>query len=117
MNESKGVVNVRPVQNANSILDLQIAHFRVKDANVEDIREAITALPEVKTWLTLNNVSARSLIVTVGGLKRDTQRVSIELAGLTLREIMNAVVRRRGMHEWSFVRYGKNQQYLNIGIA
>jgi hypothetical protein len=114
--ESNGVVNVMPVQNSNSILDLKVAHFRLKDISVGDIREAITAQPEIKAWLTLNRVSERSLIVT-SGQHPDRQRLSIELKGVTLREIMNAIVKLPGMHEWSFVRYGKNREYLNIGIA
>jgi hypothetical protein len=119
--EQDGVVDVLPEHSAESVLDLKIDHFEVRDAMPDEIRDAITSLPEVKAWLTQNKVVERSFITPIilinDNGKAALPRASIDVRGLTLREIINKIVRSPGFHGWSFVRYGEANRYLSIEIG
>jgi hypothetical protein len=115
--ELNGVVNVTPRESSNSILDVKVAHLVLKDATMEDVRQAIASIPEVKAWLVQNKVSERSVLSIPIAENSDQPRISVDFEGVPLRQIMNTIVKAPGMHAWSIVRYGKDRQYLNIGIG
>jgi hypothetical protein len=116
--ELNGVVNVMPRERPNSVLDLKVAHFHVRDASVADVRDAVAAIPEVKAWLAQSGVSERSFVSPDPTAQINGQpRVSLDLNGVSVREIMNTIVKAPGLHVWSFVRYGKDRQYLSIAIG
>jgi hypothetical protein len=119
--EADGVVNVMPRENLDSVLDVSVSHFAIRNATPEDIRTAITALPEVQAWLTQNHVTEHSFLPPIISLpykqKSGGPRVSIHGSGASLRQIMNRIVSKSsGLHAWSFVRYGTANEYLNIQI-
>jgi hypothetical protein len=120
--EKNGVVDILPKENTNSILDLKIGHFKVQHATPNFIRPAIASLPEVKAWLSRNHVVERSratasILIGADG-KTDEPRVSLEMRNVTLREIMNSlIVKKGGPRSWSFSRYGDSNMYLNIDIG
>jgi hypothetical protein len=119
--EKNGVVDIMPEQDTNSILDLRIGHFKVHNATPNDIQSAVRSLPEVKAWLSQNYVVERSFMTTsilIGSDgKTDEPRVSLERRNVTLREIMNSlVVKKGGPGSWSFARYGDSNKYLDISI-
>jgi hypothetical protein len=113
--ETNRVVNVMPKHNTNSILDLQIAHFYVRDAAPGPLRLAVASLPEVHSWLTENHVTERSALGILGPIVQPPF-VSLGLNNLTLREIMNRIVKEHRFSSWSFGRYGERNQYLSISI-
>ncbi len=113
-----GVVNVMPKQEGESVLDLKIARFQVRNASASDLREAVVSLPEVKGWLHQNRVSARSIIAIISSNQgNDFPRAYLDLNDVSLREIMNKIVKAPGFHIWSFARYGQGKQYLSISIG
>jgi hypothetical protein len=118
--EQDGIVNILPRERSNSVLDLHISRFTVKDATSIQVREAIDALPEVEVWLKQNGVVDRSPIdIDVFARTRGKPalpRVSLRLHNLTLRELLNGVVRKTQLSGWTVSRYGEGAQYLNIQI-
>ena len=117
--EVNGVINVMPEANPNSVLDLQIAHLHVKDADFSEIDTAIASLPEVKRWLEQNHVTentATVLDILIGKDGYNPRRVSLDLRDVTLREIMNRIVRLPGLHSWSVGRWGEKNQYFGIVV-
>jgi hypothetical protein len=118
--ESSGVVNVMPLQDADSVLNLKIPRFYVSHATPDDLHIAIRSLPEVETWLNQRQLVERgfmtsSIIIGSNG-ETDQPRVSLRLKSMTLREIMNTVVKKPGFLAWFVGRYGDHSQYLNISI-
>jgi hypothetical protein len=118
--EQDGVVNVLPRESMNSVLDLHISRFTVKNATSIKVREAIDTLPEVEAWLKQNGVVDRSPIdIDVFARTRGKPalpRVSLRLHNLTLRELLNGVVRKTPLSGWTVSRYGESAQYLYIQI-
>jgi len=118
--ESRGVVNVMPKQDTDSALDLKIARFHVTHATPDDLHAAIRSLPEVRAWLDQHRLVERGLVtssILIGSNgKTDQPRVSLRLKNMTLREIMNTVVKKPGFRVWLVGRYGDHSQYLSISI-
>jgi hypothetical protein len=113
------VVNVMPKRNANSILNLRIAHFQVHDANKFALHQAVVSLPEVRAWLAQNQLTEHTPYGMLGpiGAMRQLPVVSLEMNNLTLREIMNRIVKEPGFSGWLLARYGEQNQYLEIHIG
>jgi len=114
-----GVLIVMPEVNPNSIVGLQIAHFHVRNADLFGIHTAIVSLPEVKKWLEQNHLTERTAFafdMLVGKDGYNPPRVSLNLRNVTLRDIMNEIVRRPGFHSWSVGRWGEKNQYFGIAV-
>jgi hypothetical protein len=118
--ESSGVVNVLPRQHADSLLDLSIAGFYVTQATPDGLCAAIRTLPEVEAWLNQHHLVERSFVtssILIGrDGKTDQPRVSLRLKAMTLREIMNTIVKKPGFRVWFVGRYGDHGQYVNLSI-
>jgi hypothetical protein len=118
--QTKGVVNVMPRQDSDSVLDLKIARFRANKATPDAIVAAIGSSPEVKAWVSQNRMVERdlftpSILVGEGG-KTDQPRVSLSVKNATLRDILNMIVKKPGFRVWLVGRYGEQRQYLSISI-
>lgn len=118
--ESGGVVNVLPQQGGDSVLDLKIARFHVTHATPDGLHTAIRSLPEVRAWLNQHHLTEHGPVtgnVLIGrNGKTDQPHVSLSVKNITLREIMNTIVKKHGFHVWFVGRYGDHNQYLSIGI-
>jgi hypothetical protein len=113
--DTDGVVNVIPKRDAKSILNLRLAHFRAQNADVAELSQMIASLPEVREWLVENRVTERSVHGLLGPVAPPVE-VSLDLRNLTLRELLNSIVKQPGVSGWSFSRYGDHGQYLQISI-
>jgi hypothetical protein len=116
-----GVVDVFPTNHPDSVLDVHVNHFHVKDATYIDIPGAIASLPEVRAWLAKNGLAERSPISVVAASDAMTgqlalPRVSLDVDNATLRQVMNRIVRQPGWNGWSVSTYGNANQYFNIQV-
>lgn len=114
-----GVVNIGPRQNANSIVDLRISHFRIDRASFDQINPAIDLLPEVKKWLEDNHLAEHGTRAVTGAVSPGQPfkpLVSVDLRDVTLREILNSIIKCPGYHAWSVSRDGEKNQYIMIGV-
>ncbi|MGH9574235.1 MAG: hypothetical protein ACRD40_11985 [Candidatus Acidiferrales bacterium] len=108
-----GVINVTPRHLADSILDVRIGHFRVKNATPFEIHDAIVALPEVKVWLEQKHVTEAT---GWGGSFLSLPRASANLHDVTLRDILNTIV-KSGLSSWTITRSGQNEQHVSISVG
>jgi hypothetical protein len=118
--ERDGVVNVFPRAHVDTVLDIRIARFHVRNAGYSEIHAAIVAQPEVKEWLERNKLTERTpapIDILIGKNGSDLPRISLELRDVTLREIMNAIIRSAGFRFWSVGRWGEKDEYLAIGVS
>lgn len=114
-----GVVNIGARQNANSLVDLRISHFRIDRASFDQIYTSIDLLPEVKKWLEDNHLAEHGARVVTGAVSPGQPfkpLVSVDLQNVTLREILNSIIKCAGYHAWSVSRYGENKQYIMIRV-
>jgi len=114
-----GVINVMPEEHENSILDLRIPHLQLANADSSGVHAAIVSLPEVKEWLEQNHLTERTpnYMEIIVGKNRDVMpRVSLDLHDMTLREILNRILKSCRFHSWVVARWGEKNQYLSIGV-
>ena len=118
--EDGGVVNIMPIDHEDTILDVKIARFEVKKLNQFELPSAISSTPEVKAWLARNGLTERT---PMGGIfpgpskHGPSQRsVSVNLHDVTVRYVLNYIVRKSEWTDWSVRRYGDNNEYINIYI-
>ncbi len=121
--EVNGVVNVMPKQRSNSLLNLQIANFHIRNANFFAIQPAIVSLPELKAWRARNHITEQDIfnddIATspVGTKNGYTlPRISLDLGHATVQEILNRIVKARRFRWWYVHRFGHNGQYLGLAV-
>jgi len=120
--EVNGVVNIGPQHNPNSILELRIAHFRINQAGYDQIHHAIVSLPEVKTWLEDNHLTEDGSTVVIGGVGPGhplKPLVTLDLQEITLREILNRIIKCPSYVEWTISRGedGGGKQFIIIGVG
>lgn len=118
--EEDGAVNIGPQQNDNSVLNVHIAHFYIRRANLYEIKPAIVSLPEVKKWLEDNQLTqereTESVIGAVSPGKPFKPLISLDLQDATLRAVMNRIITSPGYGSWIVSRYGEKNQHMMIGI-
>ena len=102
-----------PKENINSLLDVQIRDFTIRNASPPEALEAIDKLPEVQAWLRKQGVSRQDF--EVGGNHRSSDTlISLTLNGVKLRNVLNRLIHMTGQVNWTVVRYGDNRQYIGI---
>jgi len=114
---ANGVVNVKPQQPADSVLDVQVAHFRIRRVTPDGAAQAIASVPEISAWLERNGVVERHFVPVypLGDMKH-LPRISLEVRGRALRDILNAIVAKPRLKCWSVTRYGDGGKYLGIVV-
>jgi hypothetical protein len=55
-----GVINLMPRERNESLLDVMIPKFDLRDANAEDVPAALINLPEIQSWLSSDRDSGQS---------------------------------------------------------
>jgi hypothetical protein len=117
--EVSEIVNVLPKMHIESVLDLRIPHLQLANADSSGIHAAIVSLPEFRAWLERNHLTERTPNYTdiiLGKNRYVTPRVSLDLHDMTLREILNRILKSRRFHSWVVARWGEKNQYLSIGV-
>lgn len=110
-NFQDGVYDLSPKDGPQSVLDITITSYSVRNLSVVEASDAISKLPEVQQWLVEHNVRRRELET---GPPASDGKVSLSLTDVNLRAVLNAVARRSAGKRWTVVRYGDRMQYLAI---
>ncbi len=114
---ANGVVNVKPRKSADSILEVEVAHFQMRGVRLDAVAQAVTSITEVSAWLQRNGAVERHVISNYPfGDINNLPRISLDLRGRTLREILNAIVVKPRMKCWSVTRYGGGGKYVGIVV-
>jgi hypothetical protein len=114
--EGEGAINVAPRKRTASLLDVMVGRFDVKDVSRTEARSALLSLPEVKTWMLQREVSERTF-VTFPAASNNSALLSLSLANVSVRYILNAILKAGGSHFWSYLQYELDQrQFLSLSI-
>lgn len=120
-NETNGVADVTRRKGVTSIIDVKVKRIHLASATPDMIHNAIVSLPEVQTWLRENHITERSNVtgsILVGrNNQTDQPRASINASDVSLKEILNAIVKKAGFHYWIVGHYEDHGQYLSIGVS
>lgn len=110
-----GVVNVAPRACEDGILDVVVHKFSVKDVTAESIGSIILDLPEVQTRLKSRGLSGSKAIDYDGPL-RTLPQFSIDLSEITVRDILNEMLKRKYTDLWTVTFHGDDKTYVTISL-
>jgi hypothetical protein len=99
--ENDGAIEVRPINGGSSLLDTPIQSFQVKDVSRFAAINRLLSLPEVQAIASSMNLKTRPPI----GLSEQTEKLSFDLSGVTLRQALNRIATDSGGRFWAFRRY------------
>jgi hypothetical protein len=99
--ENDGSIEVFPVRGGSSLLDTPIQSFQVKDVSRFAAINRLLSLPEVQAIASSLNLKMRPPI----GLSEQTEKLSFDLSGVTLRQALNRIASDSGGRFWVFRRY------------
>jgi hypothetical protein len=102
-----------PASGRSSVLDIEIAALRLREADWVEAIAALTELPEVRSGMAAANLSLRNL-ASAGAPKSDGHRFSLELEKLTVRRALHEIAKKSGSHIWVFQQHGAAGEYLSI---
>jgi hypothetical protein len=99
--ENDGNIELSPVGGGSSLLDAPIQSFQVKDVSRLAVINLLLSLPEVQAIASSMNLKQRPPI----GLSEQTEKLSFDLRGVTLRQALNRIATDSGGRFWVFHRY------------
>jgi len=99
--ENDGSIELSPVGGGSSLLDVPIQSFQVKDVSRLGAINLLLNLPEVQAIASSMNLKQRPPI----GLSEQTEKLSFDLRGVTLRQALNRIATDSGGRFWVFRRY------------
>jgi len=124
-NFKDGVYNVYPKMKVDSLSQLTVRNYVLTDATLEEAKEALVNLTEVKKWLSQRRATANwPGAVSVlgpgpGGPFRRLEPVKTSLAlnKVPFRMVLNQLTSRFGGMQWNIWHQGRNGQFIHIYIS
>ena len=116
-----GVVNVRPKSQRDgllaSILETRVKVFEIpRETRLFQVRPEILKMPEVRALLEQSNVSVETDIKLGGEFVKFGKDFSLSRSNVTVREILNQIIRTSDIKYWVVNRYGKNKEFLVVNF-
>lgn len=113
-----GVINFVPVNNYPELLNTTISEFNAEDAYNLQLIRALEQLPEVQQRAKeLGFCTADCPPQASGGRLSSATLVTVHCENMTLRDVLNSIVRANGSAVWSYTeetREGKKSFHLNF---
>ena len=109
---SDGVYDLYPKTKADSVSDLMLKNYLVKDATLDKASQALNSLPEFQTWLTTRKLTRREF--QTGPAWNPNQRIDLNLRDVPLRSVLNKLIKNFGLTNWIIDRYGDRKEYIAI---
>lgn len=113
-----GVINVFPKENRDSFLE-ELLKVRIEKFSIENnvsniqVRTKITNLPEIKSEMSKKNLRPLNLAFFSSEIRK-TNKFEISLENISLRELLNKIIKKSGSNFWVVSRYGKQREFLII---
>ena len=98
-----GFVDVWPSAGGSPLLETRISSFNVKDLSPSEAFDQLFNLPEVQANMTALNLKRRAPDVSPG--KLSSSRFSVNLEGVSLREVLNKIGQESRIGIWIFRNY------------
>jgi hypothetical protein len=117
----EGVINVFPKGRREPflkrLLETNVALLRIAPGTSRvDFRRAVTDSPEVKSELAMFRVESDNQIYTSHDIRPLGPEYSLNAAGLTVRSILNGMIRESATKFWIVNLDGKEKQYLLLNL-
>jgi|SRR6185503_7178758 len=113
--EADGVINVSPRVNRSPMLETVVRRFSVAQVNRDDAISAIFELPEVK--VAQMDVKRRDFGSLPAKPYNSVPQVSLKLSNVTVRTILNEIMKASGDNYWVFFRYGDHNEYFSVSMS
>lgn len=95
-----------PRWRVKSFLDVRVAAYAVRGATRSEAAEAVVNLPEVKAWLKANRISTEQVYYISGIDPVVTHDLSIQLRGVQVHDVLDALARALGTMTWEIIWHG-----------
>ena len=115
--ETDGVINVSPRLNKSPILETVVRSISVEQVNRVDAIWAIFELPEVRTKVAAMEVKRRDFVSLPGKPEYSLPQFSLKLRNVTVRTILNEIMKAGGDNYWVFFRYGDHNEYFSVNMS
>jgi hypothetical protein len=118
----EGVINLFPKEEnrdvlLSTLLDTQLLTFSSrKGLSRLDLREQLTGAPEIRNLLDAYGVVADNGAISMYEVYPLGRNYSLNGANLTVRSVLNRVIRDSETKFWFINRYGDNKEYLIINF-
>jgi hypothetical protein len=109
-----GVYDVFPKAVRDSVLDVVVRDFSVKDVTLEEASDSISSLPEFRSWLSAHHARRHEIYLYSGHIKGASSRVSLVVSNVPLRTVLNDLIIVSGERQWTVLRYGDKEEYIAI---
>jgi hypothetical protein len=111
-----GVINVFPRERKDSLLTTVVSDYKIYQLNRDEIKESITEVPEIKSKLSSLGIQRRD-VVSLPMESKQLTPFTLNLHNVTMRKILNEVLRESGSHYWVVLRYGEQSKFVTVNIA
>lgn len=115
--EVDGGINVYPKANRSELLEIVVPRFRVAEVNSAQAISTIFNVPTVRRELERKGLSRRDFGSLPAKSYSSLPRFSVSLRNVTVRTILNGIMRASGNNYWVFFRYGDHNKLLSISMS
>ena len=89
-----GVINLIPTDDQQSILNLKVEHFQIRDGSREQAESAILNLRQVRIALASSGLEAGNLHLWNNQRATESQRLTSAVSNVTLRQLLNGLAKQ-----------------------
>lgn len=114
--EVDGVINVFPKEHRKSLLDTKVSSFYIDHSIKRDVADVIADLPEVRVALNRMGIDWRNESTLSNESCDQSIGFSLKLHNVTVRTILNEIIKRDKCCYWYVNRHGENFKYVTINI-
>jgi hypothetical protein len=101
--EGAGFVELFPAAGSNPLLDTKINSFRTSEVDEAGAINLLMNLPEIQASLRALNLYRRAFAAK--STEKKSEKVSVTLEGVTLRQALNEIAKQSGRRFWIFRNY------------
>ena len=115
-NQTDSAINVSPVVNKEPLLDVVLRDFKVRNATAGEIVVAIVQSPEVAAKLAEISLTLDSTTPLPIAPRKERPQFTLELHNISVRQILNHIIRTTSNRYWLVYRTGTNHQFIAIRL-
>ena len=110
--ETSGVINVMPKEDSDDLLSTIVSDFQINGQSRINLKQAIFDLPEVKSKLESMRVSPLNVELITAASKDAFSIPHAVLTNVTLRDVLNHIIRHSSSHYWVVSRFGDRKDLV-----
>lgn len=111
-----GVVIFYGRSGAPAIANLYIRHFEAHDVTRSQMYSALDDLPEIETWLAVNDCQRRELFSIVGGVMKEKEQYSLVTDEVSLSLLLSRMAAETQSYYWTIHQYSDQDRKCRVQI-